>query len=223
MFEWFAKWILFLILRVLSWTYRFTALDFENCTKAKSLHPLQSYLLSFWHEHLLSPLFYLEGVKHCVLTSDSRDGKIIGFQCHRFGYTVIHGSQIRDGKDKGGLRAIIGMLGELRKGTPVAITVDGSIGPRRFVKAGVIDLARKSNASILPFASAASSYWTLNTWDQFKIPKPFAHIVVQFGNPIEVPSKLTQEEIPAFQESIANAINEQEEKALSYLNGSKLK
>lgn len=217
MLEWLAKWILFFILRILSWTYRIESLDFDNRTKAQKLHPLGSYLLAFWHEHLLSPLFFFHGAKHSVLISDSRDGQIIGFQCRKFGYTVIHGSQNRDGKDKGGLRALIGMLTELRNGSPVAITVDGSIGPRRYVKAGVIELARKSNAAIVPFASAASRYWTLKTWDQFKIPKPFAKIIVQFGTPIEVPSTLTKDDIPKLQEFLEKAINEQEKKAIAYL------
>jgi len=218
MFEWFAKWILFFILRLLSWTYRIEGRDLDNYAKAQSMHPLQSYLLAFWHEQLLSPLFFFRGKRHGVVISDSRDGKIIAFQCLKLGYTVVHGSQIRNGKDKGGLRALIGMLAELRKGCPIALTVDGSIGPRRYVKAGIIELARKSRVAILPLASASSRYWTLNTWDKFKIPKPFAKIVVQFGEPIEVPLTLTPEETAKFQEIVANAINSQEEKAKIYLS-----
>jgi lysophospholipid acyltransferase (LPLAT)-like uncharacterized protein len=58
----------------------------------------------------------------------------------------------------------------------------------------------------------------LKTWDQFKIPKPFSTIVVQFGNPIEVPTSLTKEEIPFLQETVGKAINEQESKAEIFLD-----
>ena len=217
MFEWFAKWFVFCVLRLLAWSYRFVILDQDQRAVAQKLHPLQSYILTFWHEHLLTPLFFFEGQKHCVLTSDSRDGKIIGFQCRKFGYSVVHGSQIRDAKDKGGLRALVSLFANLKQGIPIAITVDGSIGPRRYVKAGVIELARKSQAPILPIASAASRVWTLKTWDQFKIPRPFAKIVIQLGTPIMVPSDLSKAELPHFQQEVADALNAQEEKALQFL------
>jgi lysophospholipid acyltransferase (LPLAT)-like uncharacterized protein len=219
-FEWILKWILFLVIRFLYWTYRFEIIDESAHVQAKNLHPLHSYLVAFWHEHLLSPLLFFASrkVSLCGLISDSSDGKMIAFQCRKFGHAVIHGSQIRDGKDKGGLRALIGLLGELKKGNPIAITVDGSIGPRRYVKAGIVELARKSNAPILPFGCAASRYWTLNTWDQFKIPKPFAHIVIQLGTPLSIPRDLSKEEIPQYQEQIAKSLNKQEKEAIKYLH-----
>lgn len=208
-----SQWILYFILRCLSWSYRIEAYGLEHYEEALTMHPSKAYLLAFWHEHLLPPLFYFEGTPHCVLTSDSKDGQIIGFQCEKFGNPVVHGSQNRGGKDKGGIRALIGLLAQLRKGLPVAITVDGSIGPRHYVKAGVIDLARKSGVPIVPFAAAASRFWTLNTWDQFKIPKPFSKIHVRFGSPIPVSKDLSKEEMPAMQDIIAKAIHEQEDKA----------
>ncbi len=215
MIAFLAKWAIYGVLRVLSWTCRFVVLGDEYHTEAKNS---SRHLLAFWHEHILSGIFYLEGNRYCALTSDSRDGRIIGFQCEKFGNEVVHGSQNRDGKDKGGLRALIGLLAALKRGTSAAITVDGSVGPRRYVKAGVIELARKSGAPILPFAAAASRYWTLNTWDQFKIPKPFSTIVVQFGPLIQVPAETKKEDIASFQDLVANAINEQEKGALEYLD-----
>ncbi len=217
------KWILFIVLRLLSWSYRFKVQGLENYIEAQNHHPLKSYLLVFWHEQLLSPLFYFEGKKHSVVVSDSRDGAIITYQCHKWGYSVVRGSQNRDGKDKGGLRALIGMLAELKKGTPVALTVDGSVGPRRYVKAGVFDLARKSECAILPLGAVASRYWTLKTWDQFKIPKPFASIVIQFGKPLIVSPHLQKGEIPTLQEKLGEILNEQETLAQSYFEQRKIK
>ena len=41
----------------------------------------------------------------------------------------------------------------------------------------------------------ANRYWEFNSWDKFKIPKPFAKIVMQYGCPIQVESDAGQERI----------------------------
>jgi len=56
------------------------------------------------------------------------------------------------------------------------------------LKAGVIALARLSGAPIVPVAVGASRQWRLGSWDEFRIPKPFARCVVRFGEPIRVPA-----------------------------------
>ena len=63
---------------------------------------------------------------------------------------------------------------------------DGPTGPREVVKAGVVALARFSGAPIIPVAVGASREWRLGSWDEFRIPKPFARCVVRFGEPMRV-------------------------------------
>jgi len=36
-------------------------------------------------------------------------------------------------------------------------------------------------------ALGASAEWRLRSWDEFRIPKPFARCVLRFGDPIRVP------------------------------------
>jgi hypothetical protein len=54
------------------------------------------------------------------------------------------------------------------------------------LKSGVIALARLSGAPIVPMAVGTSRYWQLRSWDEFRIPKPFARCVMRFGEPIRV-------------------------------------
>jgi lysophospholipid acyltransferase (LPLAT)-like uncharacterized protein len=54
------------------------------------------------------------------------------------------------------------------------------------LKSGVIALARLSGAPIVPMAVGASRYWQLRSWDEFRVPKPFARCVMRFGEPIRV-------------------------------------
>ena len=62
----------------------------------------------------------------------------------------------------------------------MAITNDGPLGPPKQAKEGTLRLALKHNASIIGMSGASSKSWTLNTWDQLKLPKPFSVIYISF-------------------------------------------
>jgi lysophospholipid acyltransferase (LPLAT)-like uncharacterized protein len=50
----------------------------------------------------------------------------------------------------------------------------------------VIALARLTGAPIVPMAVGASREWRVRSWDEFRIPRPFARCVMRFGEPIHV-------------------------------------
>ena len=100
----------------------------------------------------------------------------------RFGFQTVRGSSSR-----GGGEARDGLVASTGDGWFTALTVDGPRGPRRRVKGGIIDIARRTGVAVLPLTTIASSHWILSrSWDQFKIPKPFAKIVVSYGAPVFV-------------------------------------
>ena len=52
-----------------------------------------------------------------------------------------------------------------------------------------IDVARRSGVAVLPLITTADREWVLHkSWDQFKIPKPFARVCVVYGAPVTVPA-----------------------------------
>ncbi len=75
----------------------------------------------------------------------------------------------------------------MRRGRPAGFTVDGPRGPARVVQPGAVWLARATGNPILPFHLEASSCWTLRSWDQTQVPKPFATVALVIGEPLEVP------------------------------------
>jgi lysophospholipid acyltransferase (LPLAT)-like uncharacterized protein len=155
-------------------------------------------------------LFAQMGEHFHPIVSRAGAGRFVGLVCRKFGHDPIHGSEDRDGKNKGGTAAMFALLRRLKKGAAVCFTVDGSIGPRRQVKQGIIELARITNARILPIGFSINRYWELNTWDRLKIPKPFSTISVAYGTPIEIPSSVTSDQFAAMQASVADAINRAE-------------
>ena len=53
----------------------------------------------------------------------------------------------------------------------------------------------------------------MRSWDQNKIPKPFARIVYQFGEPLEVPAEISPEDFDALLEQLNQRLSDTEAKA----------
>jgi len=70
----------------------------------------------------------------------------------------------------------------------------------------VIALARLSGAPIVPTAVGASREWRLRSWDEFRIPKPFARCVVRFGEPIRVPAGADRATLEATRKDVEAAL-----------------
>jgi lysophospholipid acyltransferase (LPLAT)-like uncharacterized protein len=138
-------------------------------------------IYAMWHGRLLL-LPYLYGHRGArTLTSRSRDGELVANWIRRFGLDPVRGSSSR-----GGGEALRVLTRALRSGHEVVVVPDGPRGPREVLKLGVIALARLSGAPIVPVAVGASREWRLRSWDEFRIPRPFARCVVRFGEPIHV-------------------------------------
>jgi lysophospholipid acyltransferase (LPLAT)-like uncharacterized protein len=138
-------------------------------------------IYAVWHARiLLLPCLY--GRRRArVLASRSRDGELVTRFMTRFGLEAVRGSS-----SHGGASALWLLLRSLRDGRDVVVVPDGPRGPREMLKPGVVALARLSGAPIVPVAVGASAEWRLRSWDEFRIPRPFARCVVRFGDPISV-------------------------------------
>jgi lysophospholipid acyltransferase (LPLAT)-like uncharacterized protein len=137
---------------------------------------------SFWHNQLLSASYYFRGLGIVVLVSHHFDGACIAGVIGRLGFRTARGSSTR-----GGIRALMEMTRWVDKGGEVAVTADGPRGPVYDAKPGPIFVARKNAAPILCFQIEPREYWTLRSWDQLRIPKPFTTALVKIGEPMWIP------------------------------------
>jgi lysophospholipid acyltransferase (LPLAT)-like uncharacterized protein len=130
---------------------------------------------AFWHNrffvipHLLNR--YLSHRPGSALTSASKDGEILAAFLERFNVRPIRGSSSRQG-----VAALLEMKRLIEEGYDVAITPDGPRGPRYHLNPGIITLAQKTGALVMPIAVRYSRFWRLKSWDAFEIPKPFATV-----------------------------------------------
>ena len=140
-------------------------------------------IYAVWHGRILL-LPYLYGWRRArVLASRSRDGELLTRFLERFGLEAVRGSSSR-----GGAEALRLLTRSLAEGRDAVVVPDGPRGPRETVKPGIVTLARLSGAPIVPMALGVSAEWRLRSWDEFRIPRPFARCVLRFGDPIRVPA-----------------------------------
>ena len=137
------------------------------------------------------------------MVSQSKDGEFAAFVAQKFGMTAVRGSSSR------GSKAVRdGMVDAVKAGFIGAITVDGPRGPRRILKSGIVDIARKTGAPVIPTTCVGDSMWVLRkTWDQTRIPKPFARVIVHYGEGVFVPKDARDEQFTEFLGRITDSLN----------------
>ncbi len=72
-------------------------------------------------------------------------------------------------------------------GKPAGFTLDGPRGPAQVAQPGAVWLAKATGNPIVPFHIEADRHWTVRSWDRTQIPKPFSHVAIAIGEPIDVP------------------------------------
>ncbi len=156
----------------------------------------ENYIGALWHNRLLIfPLVLRRFFPHrrgAALISASRDGDLLTDAIERFGFDVVRGSSSRMGAS-----AILQLTNILSSGRDVVITPDGPRGPVYELGPGIIFLAQKSGAAVLPMNLEYSSCWRLKSWDKFIVPRPFAKVRVRIGEPHHARSTSTPEEFEA--------------------------
>lgn len=188
-------------LRALASTWRYTVVG------AQSLEALRQsrtpFIFSLWHGQLLPLIWHHRREGVAILVSEHRDGEVIARIASSIGYRLIRGSTTR-----GGERALLALVKELRSGSEVAVTPDGPKGPAHSYAPGALVAAHRSGAPILPVAACADRAWHLSSWDRFVIPKPFARITVAYGTaqtPASESSRDAAREAPTFQRLMEEA------------------
>jgi len=160
--------------RTIRWQNRY---DFEK-DKGK--------IYALWHGYALALAFFGLDRGIVVLVSRFRDGDIADGLLKRFGFETVRGSAEEGREGKGGRSALLKLMELLKEGKNVAVTVDGPKGPPFKAKDGVIFLAQKTGAVIIPACVKFEKFFRLNTWDRLVIPYPFTKAQLLVGKEIKV-------------------------------------
>lgn len=159
-------------------------------------------ILVTWHGRTLIPANLMRNRGYWALISLSRDGEIQNTIFRQLGFQTIRGSTGR-----GGVRGALAMARKVKEGGVLAFTPDGPRGPTHRVQAGVILMAEKSGAPIIPLGVSARRRRLLRSWDRYMIPMPFTRAFFIVGDPIYVPASLSDAQRAEFAVQVERAIN----------------
>ncbi len=140
----------------------------------------QPCVFAHWHGDELALIGYYANRKLAVLSSLSKDGTIMATTLELLGYQVFRGSSSR-----GGARGLIGLIRAVQGGSQAALAVDGPKGPIYEVKPGIVELAHRTERPIIPVRTRCNRAWFFpRAWNKSYLPKPFARVVVEYGEPL---------------------------------------
>ena len=166
---------------------------------------MENYIGALWHNRLLIfPLVlrrFFPNRHGAALISASRDGDLLSDAIHRFDYDVVRGSS-----SKLGATGLLQLSDVLAKSGDVVITPDGPRGPAYELGPGIIFLAQKTGAAVLPINMEYSSCWRVKSWDRFIIPRPFSKVRVIIGQPERITPTSNDEEFEAERLRLQNAM-----------------
>lgn len=149
-------------------------------------------IVAFWHGELLMQSFNYQKLRPNssvkAMISHHKDGETISRTVEYLGIGSIRGSS-----SKGGAKALISTIKELKAKNDIALTPDGPRGPRFSVADGIVAIANKSNAKIVIFNCKPSKYWQMKSWDKFIVPKPFGTLEFFIQEPLDISGLEMQE------------------------------
>ena len=191
-----ARWLIAVGFRVLQLWVRTLRYEIDDRAGVVGKPADQNYIGALWHNRLLIFPFVLRRFfsnrDGAALISASRDGDLLADAITRFGFDVVRGSSSRLGAS-----AILQLTDVLASGGDVVITPDGPRGPAYELGPGIVYLAQKSGAAVVPINMEYSSCWRLKSWDRFILPRPFAKIRVIIGQPHRIRSTNTADDFEA--------------------------
>ncbi len=178
-----------LIFKVLGRTLR---IELQDDAGVLSFNLETPVIFAFWHEHLGTMPYvyqrYLAPRRAKAMISPSRDGQLIADTAERFGIESVRGSSFKHPMSvlREAVRAVRNQKYSL------AITPDGPRGPRHALQWGVLELARYTQAPIIPMRFEYTRAWRMSSWDQFAVPQPFTHLRLVMSSPLCVPADLDE-------------------------------
>lgn len=206
------------LVRFLWWTYRVEIVSGRDHAESVIADD-RAYVPCYWHRDILVCLMTIRGwirrgFRAAIIISPSVDGEVPARIARAWGAEVVRGSAKRTGA-----LAMRELHQVMKRGVSIVTAADGPVGPAYYFKSGVLMTSRIGSAPMLPMGCAASRTWQFGTWDDFRVPKPFARVAVAIGEPIEVGAGARAEELEALRKRMQDAVNALSEESKRLLSG----
>lgn len=163
----------------------------------------ERYLYCTWHDSIMFPLFMGRHCHSAGIVSRHQDGSYLAEAMK-----LINVKPVRGSSGKGGAQALRESIAVTRD-HHITVTPDGPRGPEHVMKDGIVFLAAKSGRRIAPLTFQCSSCWRLRgSWTDLIVPRPFSRVKLIVGKPIEIPKKLSREQLDEYTAVVQSAMDE---------------
>ncbi|MBI5115598.1 lysophospholipid acyltransferase family protein [Candidatus Poribacteria bacterium] len=179
-----------------------------------------SILGAIWHQNVVLVPFTFRSYNVVTMVSHSDQGAVMAPIAKRLGFIPIRG-----GSSMGGSEALATVIDYVRTHDRIfcGLTVDGSRGPNRKVKKGIIVIAKESGAPIYPVMAWAKRKILLPTWDHTLVPLPFNEFVYFCGTPVTVSREAALEGIEAKRKELEDNLLKLAERAENHFTSDRPK
>ncbi|CAO4837261.1 MAG: hypothetical protein CNLJKLNK_00618 [Holosporales bacterium] len=193
--SWIGAFYIKLVYKTSTWEY------INKKTMDDALKTGRPIVICFWHQRLcMMPAFWTYDRPFYMLQSSHSDGQLISRILTHFKIESVYGSSTR-----GGDTAAIALVRLLKKGNVIGITPDGPKGPAFVAAKGVANIARLTQALVIPVTYTVSRRYHLRSWDRFLLPLPFSKGQCIFGDRIDAK---TEHDPEALRKMIEDALNQ---------------
>jgi len=172
-----------------------------------------AYIFAGFHGRVVFGAKFFRGKGLWTLISHSRDGEMQNRIFTKFGFKTIRGSTGR-----GGAKALIESIKVLKSGDSMTFPPDGPRGPSGVVQPGIMQMAKKTGALLVPVGVSANRRWLFKSWDRYLIPKPFSKGIMIFGDPIDVPADSSEEQLEQIRAHFESELHRLETAAETHFN-----
>lgn len=175
-------------------------------------------IVALWHETVFFQAYSFREFNVSTLASVGNIGELITRILKLCNFEVFRGGSSNGNKSR--KVAVLSTLIEYMQTHDYVIygiTVDGSSGPRRHCKSGVLRIAQETGNPLYVFHTGASPCFRFPSWDKMVIPLPFSRIVHIIHGPFFCPKNATDKEVKILQEEINSALMETVERTEHYL------
>lgn len=168
-------------------------------------------IVGVWHgQHILMPALPIE-LKAAAMISRNFDGEVTARIVEHFGNQTIRASGGREPSaalKKGGITGFLEMLRAIEAGTNVVQTADVPKGISRRVGLGIIQLAKRSGAPIVPLAIASSRRRVFEkSWDKTAFNLPFGTTAICVGELVHVSNDADDNAIESARDLLEERMN----------------
>jgi len=164
-----------LLLRAIVATYRIAREDREILHRAARHQRLVVVTGHGMFPSLLPLVAIARAQGRCisVMTSPSRDGKLMDLALAGFRIRVVKGSS-----RSRAIPATMELISEIEQGHIGLIAVDGPRGPILVPKPGFFTIARRTNSHVVLIVTSCDRSIGFGSWDRLFLPLPFSRIRV---------------------------------------------